>query len=88
VSIHTKTCTESQQAFHVEAIRFNLNTMGATLSTFADRLKLFPRFNSSCCSESGTPSIEGRPDPPLESAPVETRFPILESQVHAYIIQI
>jgi hypothetical protein len=40
VAIHTRTCTESQQAFHVEAIGFNLNTMGATLSTFADRLKL------------------------------------------------
>jgi hypothetical protein len=43
VAIHTKTCTESQQAFHVESIRFNLVTMSATLSTFADRLKLFSR---------------------------------------------
>jgi hypothetical protein len=46
VAIHTRTCTESQQAFHVEAIGFNLNTMVATLSTFADRLKLFSRFQN------------------------------------------
>ena len=46
VAIHTRTCTESQQAFHVEAIGFNLNTMVATLSTFADHLKLFSRFQN------------------------------------------
>jgi hypothetical protein len=39
-------CTESQQAFHIEAIGFDLNTMGATLSTFADHLKLFSRFRN------------------------------------------
>jgi hypothetical protein len=43
---NTRTCTESQQAFHVEAIGFKINTMGTTLSTFADRLKLFSLFQN------------------------------------------